>query len=140
MTTASKKSVPVYCSQCTAGPDLMKVEVEDCVATRVVNNFDIEEQHPGGGRVCLKAYGLIQKTYNPNRIKQPMMRTNPVKGRDEDPGFVPITWDDAFTRIGDKMRAIRSAGLLNEEGFRAWASPSARVERRSSIWVLSPHS
>ncbi len=117
MTTPTRKSVPVYCSQCSAGPDLMKVEVEDCIATRVVNNFDIEQQHPGGGRVCLKAYGLIQKTYNPNRIKQPMMRTNPKKGRDEDARFVPISWDKAFTMIGEKMRAIRSAGLLNEEGF-----------------------
>ncbi len=116
-TSPAKKKIPAYCSQCTAGPDLMKVEVEDGVATRVVSNFDIEEQHPGGGRVCLKAYGLIQKTYNPNRIKQPMKRTNPEKGRDADPGFVPISWEEAFALIGDKMRKLRGAGLLNEEGF-----------------------
>ena len=24
--------------------------------------------HPGGGKVCVKAYGLVQKTYNPNRV------------------------------------------------------------------------
>ncbi|MBT4933895.1 MAG: molybdopterin-dependent oxidoreductase [Rhodospirillaceae bacterium] len=113
----SKKTVPIYCSQCSAGPDLMKVEVEDGVATRVVSNFDIEEEHPGGGRVCVKAYGLIQKTYNPNRVKQPMKRTNPNKGRHEDPGFVPITWDEAFGIVGEKMRKLRSKGLLNEEGF-----------------------
>ena len=113
----TRKTVPVYCSQCTAGPDLMKVEVEDGVAMRVVSNFDIEDQHPGGGRVCVKAYGLIQKTYNPNRVKQPMKRTNPKKGRDEDPGFVAITWDEAFRTIGEKMRALRAKGLLDEEGF-----------------------
>ena len=28
-----KREVPVYCYQCVAGPDLMKVEVEDGVAT-----------------------------------------------------------------------------------------------------------
>ena len=38
-------------------------------------------EHPAGGRVCVKAYGLIQKTYNPDRIKSPMKRTNPNKGR-----------------------------------------------------------
>ena len=93
----------------------MKVEVENCLATRIVSNFDIKDQHPGGGRVCVKAYGLIQKTYNPHRIKQPMKRTNPRKGRNEDPGFVPITWEEAFGIVGEKLREIRGNNLLNEE-------------------------
>jgi phenylacetyl-CoA:acceptor oxidoreductase len=113
----SKKQVPIYCNQCVAGPDLMKVDVEDGVATRIVSNFDIEDKHPGGGRVCVKAYGLIQKTYNPNRVKQPMKRTNPKKGRNEDPKFVPISWDEAYKIVGAKLREIRAKGLLNEEGF-----------------------
>ena len=83
-----RKMVPVYCSQCVAGPDLMRVEVEDGVATRIESNYGIKDKHPGGGRVCVKAYGLIQKTYNPHRIKQPMKRSNPQKGREHDPGFV----------------------------------------------------
>ena len=36
-------------------------------------NFDAGE-HPAEGRVCVKAYGLIEKTYNPNRIARPMKR------------------------------------------------------------------
>jgi len=114
---APKKKVPIFCYQCVAGPDLMKVEVENGVATRIESNYDIRGQHPGGGRVCVKAYGLIQKTYNPNRIKQPMKRTNPKKGRNEDPGFVPISWDEALDIVGAKMREIRAKGLKNEEGF-----------------------
>jgi phenylacetyl-CoA:acceptor oxidoreductase len=113
----AKKKVPVYCYQCVAGPDLMKVEVEDGVALRVESNYDIRGQHPGGGRVCVKAYGLIQKTYNPNRIKQPMKRTNPKKGRSEDPGFMPISWDEALDIIGAKLRDIRARGLKDESGF-----------------------
>ena len=30
-----RKTVPVYCYQCVAGPDLMRVEVEDGIATRI---------------------------------------------------------------------------------------------------------
>ena len=108
---AAKKKVPVYCYQCVAGPDLMKVEVEDGVAVRVESNYDIRGQHPGGGRVCVKAYGLIQKTYNPNRIKQPMKRTNPKKGRGEDPRFVPISWDEALDIVGAKLSDIRAPRL-----------------------------
>jgi len=116
------RKVPIYCYQCVAGPDLLKVEVEDGVAKRVESNYDIRGQHPGGGRVCVKAYGLIQKTYNPNRIRQPMKRTNPKKGRNEDPGFVPISWDEALDIVGAKLREIRARGLLNEEGVPRLAS------------------
>ena len=56
-----KKEIPVYCYQCVAGPDLLKVEVEDGVATRVQSNYDAQPFHPAGGRVCVKAYGLVQK-------------------------------------------------------------------------------
>ena len=115
--STGKTKVPVYCYQCVAGPDLMKVEVEDGVATRIVSNYDIRDEHPGGGRVCVKAYGLIQKTYNPDRIKQPMKRTNPAKGREHDPGFVPITWNEALDIIADKLKEVRSKGLLDESGY-----------------------
>src|SRR5579871_4793574 len=113
----SAREVPVYCYQCVAGPDLMKVHVENGVAVRIESNYDARQQHPGGGRVCVKAYGLIQKTYNPNRIRQPMRRTNPAKGRDQDPGFVAVSWDEAFGLIGERLRAIRAAGLTDESGF-----------------------
>jgi len=114
---SGKKQVPVYCYQCVAGPDLLKVEVEDGVAKRIASNYDIRQEHPGGGRVCVKAYGLIQKTYNPHRIKQPMKRTNPKKGRNEDPGFVPIGWDEALTLVADKLKEIRAKGLTDESGY-----------------------
>jgi len=111
------KHVPIFCYQCVAGPDLMKVEVQDGVAVRLASNYDISGEHPGGGRVCVKAYGLVQKTYNPNRIRQPMKRTNPKKGRDEDPGFVPISWDEALDIVGAKLRDIRARGLRDASGF-----------------------
>ncbi len=109
--------VPTYCYQCVAGPDLLTVKVVDGVATEVEPNFCAAEVHPGGGRVCVKAYGLIQKTYNPHRVLTPMRRTNPVKGRDEDPRFVPITWDEAFDLIAEKLLAVRAAGLTDASGY-----------------------
>ncbi|MCC6201699.1 MAG: molybdopterin-dependent oxidoreductase [Gammaproteobacteria bacterium] len=114
---ADRKTVPVYCIQCVAGPDLLKVEVEDGVATRIESNYGIQDEHPGAGRVCVKAYGLIQKTYNPHRIRQPMKRTNPLKGREHDPGFVPISWDEALDLVAEKLRGIRARGILDESGY-----------------------
>ena len=51
MAASGKKQVPVYCYQCVAGPDLMKVEVEDGIATRIQSNYELSGSHPGGGRV-----------------------------------------------------------------------------------------
>ena len=85
--TGVTEHVPTYCYQCVAGPDLLTVKVVDGVATEVEPNFCAAEVHPGGGKVCVKAYGLVQKTYNPHRVLTPMKRTNPKKGRDEDPGL-----------------------------------------------------
>ncbi|MBX3612348.1 MAG: molybdopterin-dependent oxidoreductase [Burkholderiaceae bacterium] len=114
---AGTRRVPTYCYQCVAGPDLLTVKVVDGVATEVEPNFCAERIHPGGGKVCVKAYGLVQKTYNPNRILTPMKRTNPKKGRDQDPGFVPISWDEAFDTIAERLNRIREQGLTDESGY-----------------------
>lgn len=114
---SERKTVPVYCNQCVCGPDLLKVEVENGIALRIEPNLDIGEAHPAHGRVCVKAYGMIQKTYNPNRITQPMKRTNPKKGRDHEPGFVAISWEEAFDIVAGKMNEIRAKGLTDEEGY-----------------------
>ena len=114
--TGSKK-IPTYCYQCVAGPDLLKVRVEDGVATEVQPNFDAREVTPSGGKVCVKAFGLIQKLYNPHRIKTPMKRTNPKKGRDEDPGFVPISWDEALDTIAGKVKQIHAEGAVDSSGY-----------------------
>ncbi|MGA7983884.1 MAG: molybdopterin-dependent oxidoreductase [Burkholderiales bacterium] len=106
-----------YCYQCVAGPDLLTVEVRDGVATAVEPNFGAASVHPGGGRVCVKAYGLVQKLYNPNRVLAPMKRTNPRKGRDEDPRFVPISWEEALDTIAAKLNDVRARGLLDESGY-----------------------
>ncbi|SPE36469.1 hypothetical protein SBBP1_940023 [Burkholderiales bacterium] len=95
----------------------MKVKVEDGVATDIEPNFDAEDIHPARGRVCVKAYGLVQKTYNPNRVLTPMMRTNPKKGRKEDPGFVPISWDEALDIVAAKLNTIRATGLRDQAGL-----------------------
>jgi len=115
--SSQSRDVPTYCYQCVAGPDLFTVRVEDGVATEVEPNYAAASVHPAGGRICVKAYGLVQKTYNPHRITTPMKRTNPNKGRDEDPGFVPISWDEALEIIGTQFREARAKGLHDEAGF-----------------------
>ncbi len=111
------KKVPTYCYQCVAGPDLLSVTTENGVAVEVTPNFDAGVVHPADGKVCVKAFGLIQKTYDPNRIQTPMKRTNPKKGRDEDPGFVPISWDEALEAIAEKLKTAHAEGPRDSSGY-----------------------
>ena len=116
-TDTAAKWVPTYCFNCVSGPDLLTVKVENGVATEVAPNFRGKGIHPGDGKPCVKAYGLIQKTYSPHRILSPMRRTNPKKGIDEDPGFEPISWDEALDIVAAKMREIRARGIIDEAGL-----------------------
>ena len=116
MPTAPRR-VPTYCSQCVAGPDLLTVKVAGGVATEIEPNFQAADIHPAEGKVCVKAYGLVQKLYNPHRILTPMKRTNPNKGKNQDPGFVPVSWDEALDLVAGRLNQVRETGLLDGSGF-----------------------
>ena len=62
------------------------------------------------GAGCVRSHLALQMVYDPDRIKQPMKRTNPRKGRDEDPGWEPISWDEAVGMLADKIVGLRAAG------------------------------
>ena len=114
---ARVEKVPTYCYQCVAGPDLLKVIVRDGIAVGVEPNADVAAEHPACGKVCVRAYGLVQKLYNPARIRTPLRRTNPRKGRREDPGWEPISWNEALDLLAGKLRALRSTGLVDAAGY-----------------------
>lgn len=56
---------------------------------------------------CVRSHLSLQQVYDPDRIKVPMKRTNPKKGRDQDPKFIPISWDEALNTIADKIMELR---------------------------------
>lgn len=114
---SEEKLVPTYCYQCSSGPDLLKVRVINGIAVGIEPNYDFVNIHPAEAKVCVKAYGLIQKLYNPHRVKTPMKRTNFKKGRDEDPGWVEISWDEAFDIFTRKLLEVREKGLRDENGY-----------------------
>lgn len=131
------RQVPTYCYNCVSGPDLLSVKVTDGVAAEIGPNFSGVGMHPADGKPCVKAYGLIQKTYNPSRILTPMKRTNPNKGRNEDPGFVPISWDEALDLVAAKLNDIRARGLIDEVGLPRVAATLVMVARPLAIWARS---
>lgn len=57
------------------------------------------------GNCCSKSQSSIQAAYHPDRLHYPMKRTN-EKGED-DPGWVRISWDEAFQTIGQKFNEVK---------------------------------
>ena len=100
------RRVPTYCYQCVAGPDLLTVKVQSTAWPPRSSPISARRTctRPAA-RSASKPMGWCQKTYNPHRVLAPMKRTNPHKGRDEDPGFVPISWDEAMELIAARLNA-----------------------------------
>ncbi len=78
------------------------------VGGRAVNVRGNPNSKVNGRAGCPRKHLALQQVYDPDRIKVPMKRTNPKKGRNEDPKFVPISWDEALNTIADKIMELRN--------------------------------
>lgn len=97
---------PTTCQGCTTWCPA-EVFVQDGRAVKVRGNRYSKQND---GKVCPRGHLSLQQVYDPDRVKVPMKRTNPTKGRGVDPKFVPISWDEALNTIADKMMELRNAG------------------------------
>jgi anaerobic selenocysteine-containing dehydrogenase len=95
--------VSTACQGCTQWCAI-QIFVQDGRAVSVRGNPLSKTNH---GYVCPRAHLIPQQTYDPDRIKVPMKRSNAQKGRGIDPKFVPITWDEALNLVADKMMELR---------------------------------
>jgi len=101
----SGKWIPTACQGCTTWC-AVEVFVQDGRAVKVRGN---QFSKSNGGYVCPRGHLILQQLYDPDRIKVPMKRTNAKKGRNEDPKFVPISWDEALDMVADKLMELRKA-------------------------------
>lgn len=95
--------VPTHCSMCYHGCPIL-VHVQDGVATKIEGNPTSPTTQ---GAICPKGNVGIMRLYDPNRVKKPMIRTNPEKGLDVDPGWKEIGWDEAKDILFEKLKAVR---------------------------------
>jgi thiosulfate reductase/polysulfide reductase chain A len=65
-----------------------------------------KDEMGAAGRLCVKGYSGLRIVHDPDRLKAPLRRTNPHKGRGVDPGWEKITWDEAFKTVGAKFGEI----------------------------------
>lgn len=63
-----------------------------------------------GAAICPKGNAGIMTLYDPDRLAQPVRRTNAQKGIGVDPGWKTISWEEAYQEIADRMKQLRDAG------------------------------
>jgi len=98
--------VASVCQGCTTWCPV-EVYVQDGRAVKVRGN-PLSKQNDGV--CCPRGHMGMQELYDPDRVKVPLKRTNPKKGRGVDPKFVPISWDEALDTIADKILELRKNG------------------------------
>lgn len=98
------------CQGCTTWCPI-EIFVQDGRAVKVRGN---QLSKANSGYCCVRGHLILQQIYDPDRIKTPMKRTNPQKGRGIDPKFVPISWDEAMDTFADKIMELRKNNETNK--------------------------
>ncbi len=115
--------IPSCCNMC-GGQSGILVHVVDGIVEKIEPNnwnpnnysnistdfFDGYTEEYGtkeGGAICPKGNAGIMALYDPDRIKKPLRRRNPVRGLDVDPQWEEITWEQALNEISEKLKKLR---------------------------------
>jgi anaerobic selenocysteine-containing dehydrogenase len=95
---STPREVATYCPLC----------VSRCGARATVTGgtftLNRDPSHPTGKVLCIKGKESPAITAHVDRLRHPMIRTNP-KGS-PDPGWRPISWDDALGTVADRLRGL----------------------------------
>ena len=125
--TPETKIVKNICHQCPA-----RCGIDVYVTNGRVHAIYGTTDHPiSNGKLCPKGPLGTHILYDPDRFKGPMRRTNPAKGRDEDPGFVPISWDEALDEVAARLNDLRARGESHRFALlygRGWGASCAGLQ------------
>lgn len=105
-TRADTKITKSICAQCPA-----RCGIDVYTTNGKVHAIYGDTNNPiANGKLCPKGHLGTYVLYDPDRFKGPMKRTNPKKGRNEDPKFVPISWDEALAAVATRLNDLRARG------------------------------
>ncbi|MBI2287790.1 MAG: molybdopterin-dependent oxidoreductase [Chloroflexi bacterium] len=114
-------SAPVSSSENTEGVITEKWVATSCLncpvrcatRVRVVNGKAVKiDGNPlsqfSDGEICPRGHIGLQVLYDPDRVSNPLRRTNPAKGKGVDPGWAPISWSEALSEVSSHLKSLRS--------------------------------
>ena len=118
---------PGFCTLCRSRcGTIYTVEDDRLVSVRP------DPSHPTGKAMCPKGRAAPEIAHSARRLTTPLRRTAP-KGA-ADPGFVPISWDEAFAEIAGKLGRYREESGPESVAF-AITSGSSSSTSDSIDWL-----
>jgi len=93
--------IKTTCYGCPAATCGMLAHKVDGVVTEVKGDPDCPFSR---GKLCAKGHAQIMMSNSRRRVTTPLRRTNPEKGLDVDPGWEPISYEEAIRIAGAKIR------------------------------------
>ena len=94
--------VPNICALCPAACNI-QVEVRDGKVHRIHGT----PGHPiNNGKICARGNAGVQRVYNPDRLKNPMVRV----GEKGTWSFREVSWNEAISIIAEKIKEYHDAG------------------------------
>lgn len=126
----TRSIIPTYCALC----------ISRCGCLATIENgrllrIDPDPLHPTGKAICIKARAAPELVGHPQRLTTPLRRTRP-KG-ETDPGWQPISWNDAIELAGDRLNASgprHSAFSVATPSGTAIADSFAWIHRLAHVW------
>ncbi|HXF76463.1 MAG TPA: molybdopterin-dependent oxidoreductase [Methylomirabilota bacterium] len=115
------EKIHTYCAMCTS-----RCGVIATVEHGRLTAINADPDHPNGC-VCVKGTAAPEIVYSPDRVRYPMVRSRP-KG-DGDPGWLRVTWDQAFDLIASRLTDLKTAYGAEAVVFsRATTAGSAAID------------
>ena len=115
--------VKTFCRICDPVCGLV-AQVED---GKIVNVEPNPNHVLSQGHRCKKSSGMVDITYDPDRVLQPMKR---VGGPGE---FEPVSWDDALTDIANRLKSIRDEN--GKDAFGTYLGNPPALSSSTMLWL-----
>ena len=95
--------IPSSCLNCPARC-ATRVRIVNGKAVQVVGN---PLSRVSDGKTCPRAHIGLQVQYDKERLKSPLKRMNPEKGRNIDPKWAPVSWNQALDEMAKHLKSLR---------------------------------
>lgn len=121
-TGVPRHPVPSTCRLCPARCGIIGF-LEDNILAKIEGN----PRDPNTrGRLCARGQAGIQQVYHPDRLLFPMKRKG-ARGSGE---WQPISWDEAYSEVADKLRQVRQGGHPEQFVFAVGIQGLSGIARR----------
>ncbi len=97
------KWIPTSCLNCSARCAI-RVRVLNGKAVKITGN---PLSSVADGKICPRGHLGLQVLYDPDRIRSPFKRTNKEKGREIDPKWIRISWEEAIDEVTHRLKSLR---------------------------------